>query len=294
VVRTTAGDGTGGHAGDNAESWKSRVNNPAGVAVDSKGAVYVADEANHRVRRIAGGAITTYAGTGTQGFSGNGGQAVDATLNSPAGLVFDASDNLFIAEAGNNCIRRVAADGFISTAAGVCASTGGYAGNNVSATDSTVRFNGPRALTRDESNSTVVIYVADTGCTKLPDAVFTGSATNADTDDNPNRFFVAAVPNVEHWIGCNCPVAESRPKNINAPDSSIQSQCVNDTCPPNCTVTGAFVSFSPRKPSPVPVTRPTPTGVALSRVLGTAIGPWTGMPVARISAPNPGLLAYGQ
>jgi cysteine-rich repeat protein len=126
TVTTVAGNGSAGFSGDGGQATSARLELPVAVAVDASGRLYVADRANHRVRRIdANGIITTHAGTGTAGFSGDGGQARDARLNDPRAVTVDPAGRLVIADRGNARIRRVANDGTITTIAGV-----GTAGNS--------------------------------------------------------------------------------------------------------------------------------------------------------------------
>src|SRR5207253_2565847 len=97
------------------------LNFPYSVAVDAAGNLFIADAANNRIRRVAAstGIITTFAGTGGTGFFGDGGPATSAQLWNPTGVAVDAAGNLFIADAANNRIRRVAAGtGTITTVAG--------------------------------------------------------------------------------------------------------------------------------------------------------------------------------
>jgi len=107
TITTFAGTGTVGSAGDGGPATAAELRSPGGLAVDS-GNVYIADTANHRVRRVdlATGAITTFAGTGVAGFGGNSGPATAAQFNFPVGLAL-SSGNLYIADAGNNRVRRV-------------------------------------------------------------------------------------------------------------------------------------------------------------------------------------------
>jgi uncharacterized protein (TIGR03437 family) len=91
---------------------------PLRVSVDTKGNVYIADTDNNRVRKVAGGKITTIAGTGTEGFSGDGGTAVTAQLDSPSGMAIDSAGNIYIYDVGNLRIRKVDANGIITTVAG--------------------------------------------------------------------------------------------------------------------------------------------------------------------------------
>ncbi|HYL35742.1 MAG TPA: hypothetical protein VEV17_07515 [Bryobacteraceae bacterium] len=114
-----AGTGQAGFSGDGGKATQAMLNHPAGLAFFN-GAVYFCDSGNNRVRRIAASdlTITTVAGNGQAGYSGDGGQAVQASLNSPQGLTFDPAGNLYIADQGNNVVRRVAVDGTITTFAG--------------------------------------------------------------------------------------------------------------------------------------------------------------------------------
>ncbi len=155
VISTIAGNGTLGSGGDNAQAVAAQLGAPQGVAVDASGNVYVADTANARVRKISNGIITTYAGNGTQGYSGDGGPASAATLNTPVGLAVDKSGNLYIADSGNNVVRKVSNGGTITTVAGK--GTQGYSGNGGPAT--AAQLNVPQGVAVDGSGN---IYIADT------------------------------------------------------------------------------------------------------------------------------------
>ena len=128
---------------------------PQGVAVDAAGNIYVADPPANVVREIAvSGAVTTFAGTGTAGYTGDGGPAGSATLNSPTGVAVDVSGNIYIADYGNHAIRVVAAGGNIHTIAGN--GTAGYNGDSVAATQASLNF--PLAVAVDHSGN---VYIAD-------------------------------------------------------------------------------------------------------------------------------------
>jgi uncharacterized protein (TIGR03437 family) len=100
--------------GDGGPAIDARLNHPSGVAFDSIGNFYVADKANNRIRRVGlNGTITTYAGTGASGNTGDGGAAMLATLNSPTSVTFDSSGNLYIADTGNGRLRMVSPGGVI-------------------------------------------------------------------------------------------------------------------------------------------------------------------------------------
>ncbi len=112
---TLAGGGNLAH-GDGGLATEARLNHPAGTSIDSSGNIYIADRDNNRIRRVApDGTITTLAGTGVAGLSGDGGLASDAQLSGPSAVTIDVSGNLYIADTGNACIRKVTPDGTIST-----------------------------------------------------------------------------------------------------------------------------------------------------------------------------------
>jgi sugar lactone lactonase YvrE len=119
IIQTAAGNGTSGFSGDNDAAAKASLSDPFGVAVDTAGNIYIADTSNHRIRKVdTSGMITTVAGNGTEGFSGDGGPAASASLNTPIGVAVDRVGNLYIADAFNNRIRKVNARGVIATVAG--------------------------------------------------------------------------------------------------------------------------------------------------------------------------------
>jgi sugar lactone lactonase YvrE len=119
LITTVAGNGTNGFSGDGAAATNASLSSPAGLAVDAAGDLFISDAQNNRVRVVGtNGLIGTVAGNGTNGFSGDGGPATNAGLSGPAGLAVDAWGNLFIADSGNKRIRKVSANGLITTVAG--------------------------------------------------------------------------------------------------------------------------------------------------------------------------------
>ena len=116
-VSTVAGSGAARYfAGENSPALSARFHSPWGVAVDSSGNWYIADTANHRVRRVTpGGIVTTIAGTGVSGFGGDGAPAISAQLNSPRSVAVDAQGNVYVADTGNNRVRKITPGGIIST-----------------------------------------------------------------------------------------------------------------------------------------------------------------------------------
>jgi uncharacterized protein (TIGR03437 family) len=159
VIRTLAGNnGAGGYSGDGGLATLASLNGPRGLAVDSAGNVYIADSNNNVIRRVDAvtGKISTVVGNGKAGFSGDGGPASSASLNSPRGLAFDSSGNLYIADYYNSRIR-VVKNGTITTIAGGTAPVFGYGGDGGFATNAVLNF--PSAVTVDASGN---VYVSDT------------------------------------------------------------------------------------------------------------------------------------
>ena len=115
-MQTVAGSS---NMGDGGQATAAQFGKIPGVAVDRFGNVYLSDTDYHRVRKISTtGVISLLAGTGTPGFSGDGGPATSAQLNLPYGVAADLAGNIYIADLGNNRVRRVAPDGTIATVAG--------------------------------------------------------------------------------------------------------------------------------------------------------------------------------
>jgi len=118
-VTTVAGGNGSGFSGDGGPATEARLREPSGVAVDAQGNLYIGDTKNQRVRKVdPNGIITTVAGNGAKGYSGDGGPATLARLNRPMGVALDAQGNLYIADTGNARIRKVDTSGIITTIAG--------------------------------------------------------------------------------------------------------------------------------------------------------------------------------
>ena len=159
TISTIAGDTFSSYGGDGASATGAQMNEPMGaVAVDSSGNLIIPDSSNNVVRRVAAstGIISTIAGTGIVGYSGDGGAASSAQLNGPQGIALDAADDIYIADAGNNVVRRIdASTGIITTFAG--SHTCGYAGDTGPATSAQLCF--PAGLAFDAAGD---LYIADT------------------------------------------------------------------------------------------------------------------------------------
>jgi uncharacterized protein (TIGR03437 family) len=154
VITTVAGNGTRGFSGDNGPATSAQLGGPAGVAVDTAGNLYIADYGNHDIRRVSNGVITTVAGNVGRGFSGDNGPATSAQLSFPSSVAVDSDGNLFIADSGNNRIRKVSG-GVITTVAGNGAYYG-FSGDNGPATSAVLRF--PTGVALDSDGN---LYIAD-------------------------------------------------------------------------------------------------------------------------------------
>jgi len=158
TITTIVGSpGNPGFAGDSGSAVGSQLNFPFGLAMDKSGTLYIADGLNNRVRKVSGGVITTVAGNGTAGFTGDNASATSAELNNPTGVAVDSSGNLYIADSGNNVVRKVA-NGTITTFAGSNSVGAGYSGDTGTATGA--QLNNPVGVAADASGN---VYIADAG-----------------------------------------------------------------------------------------------------------------------------------
>lgn len=169
IISTVAGvPNDSGFSGDGGPATDARFQSPRGIFGDGSGNLFITDAGNHRIRKVDSfGIITTVAGNGTQGFSGDGGSATEASLKlldgsdsfesaSPVGVFVDRVGNLFISDVGNNRIRKVTPSGIITTVAGN--GTADFSGDGGPATEASLWA--PRGVTADGLGN---IFIADTG-----------------------------------------------------------------------------------------------------------------------------------
>ena len=179
-ITTVAGNGVYGYSGDSGPATSAMLSLIKGVATDSAGNIYIADTDNDRVRIVDGlGTINTFAGTGVAGFSGDGGPANLAKLNSPNQLAFDTAGNLYIADTGNSCIRKVDILGNITTVAG----TGGILGNSGDLGPATSALLGiPEGVAIDISGN---VYIGDTGNDRIRKVIACATTPTATVSNTP-------------------------------------------------------------------------------------------------------------
>jgi sugar lactone lactonase YvrE len=152
-ISTIAGTGIEGYGGDGAAAAAALLDTPTGVAVDSTGNLYIADSHNHRIRKVSGGTMTTIAGTGAPGYSGDGGAAAAAQLSLPSAVVVDSNGNIFIADTNNQRIRKITGT-TITTIAGNGEEL--YVGDGAAATAAVL--DSPTGVAVDSTGN---LYIAD-------------------------------------------------------------------------------------------------------------------------------------
>jgi sugar lactone lactonase YvrE len=155
-IQTIAGNGTAGYTGDNGPAALAQLHLPYGVALDRAGNLFIADTGNSAIRRIAAttGTITAVAGTGTPGFTGDGGPAISAELAGPIGVSVDSAGDLYISDTANSRVREVDTAGTITTIAG--GATSGFSGDGGPAANALLYY--PRGIAVDERSN---VYIAD-------------------------------------------------------------------------------------------------------------------------------------
>lgn len=175
VLATIAGSGASQHfGGDGGPATAAQLYSPSGVVEDSSGNLFIADTSNNRIRMVTpAGIISTIAGTGAAGSSGDNGPASAGELNAPRGLTIDSADNLYIADSGNNEVRRITPGGAISTIAS--------------------QLNNPVSVAVDQHGS---IYIADSGNNRIVQVTASGTLSTLAKVNGPLAVAVDASGNV--------------------------------------------------------------------------------------------------
>lgn len=156
TIATVAGSGTLGYSGDGAAATSAQLNTPVGLAVDKSGNLYIADVGDSVVRKVSNGIVTTVAGNGSQGYSGDTGPAAGAMLNGPEGVAVDVAGNLYITDTLNAVVRQVTPSGVITTVAG--SGIDGYSGDGAQA--KVAQLGSPAGIVVDNAGN---LYFADSG-----------------------------------------------------------------------------------------------------------------------------------
>ena len=192
LITTVAGNGVIGYAGDGGAATNAELGLPSSVAVDGTGNLYIADEFTFSIRKVdTNGVITTVAGNGAFGYAGDGGEATHAELNSPTSVAMDGAGNLYIADMHNQRIRKVDANGVITTVAGN--GTNGYAGDGGAATNS--ELNLPHSVAVDGVGN---LYIADAGNMRIRKVSVAGSAVLSLAD-------TVLTDSGNYWVIINSP-----------------------------------------------------------------------------------------
>ncbi|HWY98003.1 MAG TPA: T9SS type A sorting domain-containing protein, partial [Bacteroidia bacterium] len=191
IINTIAGNGNYGFSGDGGQATNASFKDPTGISLDDTGNIFVTDVFNNRVRKInTSGVITTIAGNGIAGFSGDGGQATLASLYYPTGIAIDDSGNVYIADEDNNRIRKVNTKGIITTVAGN--GTASYAGDGGPAVLAEINF--PGGVTVDKSYN---IYIADASNNRIrmvgPEGIISTIAGNGAANFSGDDGFALAA-----------------------------------------------------------------------------------------------------
>ena len=206
IIKGVAGDGREGYAGDYGPAIRAELNSPQSVAVDNNGDLFIADTGNNVIREVSPrGIVTTFAGTGRAGYNGSGRRA-SAELTAPTGVAVDAFGNVYIADTGNNVIRRVSTVGIITTVAGDYAADqandgiGGFSGDGGPATSA--RLYAPQGLAVDNAGD---LFIADTFNDAIREVTPNGTITTiVNTAATPGK---TGIPGPATTAALNSPYA---------------------------------------------------------------------------------------
>jgi Adenylate and Guanylate cyclase catalytic domain/NHL repeat len=186
IITTIAGSGQAGYGGDGGPAKQAVLNDPTGVAIGFGNTILIADSANNRVRVVdTNDSIDTFAGTGDTGYAGDGGPATSGLLNDPHCVAVDANDNVFVADAFNDRVRRIAVDGTISTVAGTGVQS--FSGDRGPATDASLQLatgplSGGGCLAIDAAGD---LFIADALNNRVRKVAVNGIITTVAGDGRP-------------------------------------------------------------------------------------------------------------
>jgi len=221
VITTIAGTGVDGFSGDGGPAKAAQLGFPIGVAVDGAGNVYIADGDNNRVRKVdTAGIISTVAGNGHGGFAGDGGLAINASINIPSDLAVDGAGNLYIADAGNNRVRMVDKSGNITTVAGT--SDNGYSGDGGTATQAMLNY--PWGLAVDASGKVYIGDRVNSRVRTLSPAITVSPSFNANPVLNGASFTVGqaiAPGSIVSIFGANFSLGDAQDQEVPLPSSLL-------------------------------------------------------------------------
>jgi uncharacterized protein (TIGR03437 family) len=173
TITTVAGNGAYGYTGDGGAATSAELSIPWGIAVDSSGHIYIADQANLVVRMVApSGIISTVAGNGTKGYTGDGGSATSAELSYDAAVAVDSSGNVYVSDSDNSVVRKFTVGGNINTVAGINSAGPGYSGDNAGATFA--QMNLPLGIALDSGGN---LYIADSNNNVIRKVTSSGTIT---------------------------------------------------------------------------------------------------------------------
>ena len=268
VISTFAGNGASGYTGDGGSPTAAQLASPVGLAVAPSGDVYIADSSSNVIRVVSSGLIFTYAGTGAYGFSGDGGPAVQATLELPTGLALDSNGGLYIGDANNGRVRLVDATGKIVAVAGSGSST--FAGDGGPATDAgigqtfgvAISVSGTLYLT-DSTNGRVRAVAGFTGSSPLPTPTATATVPATATQTPTSSATPTRTPTPTTTPAAATPTPT-------ATGSAVPTATSTNT--PTATATGSAVPTSTSTPTPTPTSgspTSTPTLIATSTPVAT-------------------------
>lgn len=282
---TTYAGGVSGYYGDGGPAIYARIFGPHGIAFDSAGNLYIADTGNNRVRKIdASGIITTVAGSsGVGGFGGDGGPATSALLNYPVAVAVDAAGNLYIADSLNSRIRRVSANGTITTVAG----NGGlaYSGDGGSSTDASlyfpndVKIGGGKIYIADTQNNVIRVLTPILSGPPTVNSVLNASAYGGGTSVAPGSFIEIYGTNLaastRSWTSADF-ISSEAPNSLDGVTVTIGGEA-------------AFISYI--SPTQINALLPSTVGLGSQMVTVSTSGGTSAAFTVNVNATEPGLYA---